>query len=267
METGLENRTVIVTGGASNIGRGITLAFVKERSNVVIADMDEEQSRRVIQHVEGSGGRAVFVKTDVTEWDSVQKLVSDAIRYFKAVHVLVNNVGGGQKTLSTFAEKPREEWDRELRLNYLSAANCMRAVLPHMIEQKYGKIVNIASDAARAPEYSSAFYGGCKAAVVGLSRTVALEVGRHGINVNVVCPSLTFPENPEVEVGELSGHSDPGVKEWYKSDKVQKIIKSYPLGRLGRPQDIANAVVFLSSDAAGFITGQTLSVNGGHLMV
>lgn len=265
MNLGLENKTAIVTGGASNIGRGITLAFAKEGSNVVIADMDEKQSNKVIQQAKGLGGHAIFIKTDVTEWDSVHNMVKRTLEEFNAIHVLVNNVGG--QKLSPFAEKPREEWDNEIKLNYLSAANCMRIVLPLMIEQKYGKIVNIASDAARAPEHSSAFYAGCKAAVVGLSRTVALEVGRYGINVNVVCPSLTFPENPEEEVGELSGHSDSAVKEWYKPEKIQKIVKSYPLGRLGRPQDIANAVVFLSSDAAEFITGQTLSVNGGYLMI
>ena len=94
-----------------------------------------------------------------------------------------------------------------------------------------------------------------------------MEVGRYGITVNVVCPTLTFPEHPEDEVGERSGHNDPAVREWYASDKIKKIIKSYPLGRLGRPEDVANAVVFLSSDAASFITGQTLSVNGGHLII
>ncbi len=228
MKLGLKNKTVIVTGGASNIGRGITLAFAEEGSNVVIAARDERQGGKVVQQAQALGGNAIFVKSDVTQWDSVQNLVEKTLAEFKAVHVLVNNVGGGTG-FSTFAAKPREEWDEEIEVNFLSTAKCMRTVLPHMIEQRYGKVVNIASDAARAPDYGSAFYGGCKAAVIALSKTVALEVGRYGINVNVVCPSLTMPENPEEDVGEGSMHSSSIIKEWYTPEKFQKIIPEHAM--------------------------------------
>ena len=265
MDLGLANKTVIVTGGASNIGRGIVLAFAKEKSNVVIADIDEPQAKKVAEVVKSLGGKPMPIVCDVGDWDSVQSMVKKVLNEFKTIDVLVNNVGWTIDRL--FIEKPREEWEREIKLNYWSVINCSRAVLDHMIERKYGKIVSVASDAGRMGEYREAVYGGCKGAVISLSKAIAREIGRYNININVVCPGATAPTNFEEEVGAGSMWSSPEAKMMVSPEIMEKMAKGYPLRRIGKSEDVANAVVFLASDAASFITGQTLSVSGGYTMM
>lgn len=268
MDLGLAGKTVIVTGGGSNIGRSIFLSFAKEGANLVNAEIDDKAGQKVVDEVNGlvGKGRAVFIKTDVTNWDSVQEMVKKTLDGFGKIDVLNNVVGWTFDRL--FIEKPREEWEKEINLNFWSVINCVRAVVDHMIEQKYGKIVSIGSDAGRIGEFREAVYGGCKAGVIALSKSLARELGRNNININVVCPGFTAPESPEL-AGELSmfGPSGFGHVIFDRPEVKQQMAKAYPLQRLATAQDVANAVIFLASDAASFITGQTLSVSGGYTMM
>ncbi len=264
MELGLEGKTVIVTGGGSNIGRAITFAFAREKCNVVIADIDEEQGKRVAEEATAMGGKAIAIRTDVTEYDSVEAMVKKTLEEFGQIDVLVNNAGWVANKL--FLKKPREEWDKEIKINYLGVVNCTRAVLDHFVERKAGKIVNIASDSGRVGEPREAVYSGTKGAVIAFSKAIAKEMGRYGINVNSVCPGATVPEKPGT-AGKHSMWAGDVTVAMIPPDIKEKMISNYPLGRLGKPEDTANAAVFLASDAAAFITGQTLSVSGGFSMV
>jgi 2-hydroxycyclohexanecarboxyl-CoA dehydrogenase len=263
MDLNLTSKTVIVTGGGSNIGRAIVLAFAGEKSNIVIADIDEAQSRKVSKEAASLGGKAVPVRTDVTSYDSVAAMVKRTIEEFGKPDVLVNSVGWTMDRL--FIEKPRSEWEKEVDINLWGVLNCIRAVLDHMIERKYGKIISIGSDAGRMGEYREAVYAACKGGVMAMSKSLAREVGRYGINVNVVCPGVTVPENPDY-AGDFSMWKGP-MAQVFTPEAQEKAAKAYPLRRLGKPEDIANVVVFLASDAASFITGQTISVSGGYTMM
>ena len=263
MDLNLTGKTVIVTGGGSNIGRAIVLAFAKENANVVIADIDQVQGKKVAREAASLGGKAVVVKTDVTDYDSVVVMVKRTMDEFGRLDVLVNNVGWTLDRL--FIEKPREEWEREVNINFWGVLNCTRAVLDHMIERKYGKIISIGSDAGRMGEYREAVYAACKGGIIAMSKSLARELGRYGINVNVVCPGVTVPQSPEF-AGEMSMWKGP-MAQVFTPEAQEKAAKAYPLRRLGKPEDVAGAVVFLASDAASFITGQTISVSGGYTMM
>jgi 2-hydroxycyclohexanecarboxyl-CoA dehydrogenase len=264
MDLELAGKTVIVTGGASNIGRAIALTFAREGSNVVIADIDEGQANKVASEANtlGGGGRTIVVRTDVTDYQEVEAMVGRASDEFGRIHVLVNNVGWVLDRL--FLEQPHEDWEKTVNINLWSVIYCMRAVLPQMVENGYGRIVSISSEAGRVGEYREAVYGACKAGVIGLTKSLAREVGRYGITLNAVCPAVTVPRG-EDEIGE---HSLWKVGlQLFTPEAQEKAKRLYPLRRLGKAEDTANAVVFLASDAASFITGQSLSVGGGFTMI
>ena len=263
MDLNLAGKTVIVTGGGSNIGRAIVLAFASEKCNVVIADIDEAQGQKTAKEAFSLGGKVIAIKTDVTSLDSVTAMVKRIIEEFGKLDILVNNAGWTLDRL--FIEKSRSELEKEVNINFWGVLNCTRAVLEHMIERKYGKIISIGSDAGRMGEYREAVYAACKGGVIALSKSLARELGRYGININVVCPGVTVPENPEY-AGELSMWKGP-MAQVFTTEAQEKAAKAYPLRRLGKPEDIANVVVFLASDAASFITGQTISVSGGYTMM
>jgi 2-hydroxycyclohexanecarboxyl-CoA dehydrogenase len=264
MDLELAGKTVIVTGGGSNIGRAIALTFAREGANVVIADIDEGQANKVASEANtlGGGGKTIVVRTDVTDYQEVEAMVGRASDEFGRIHVLVNNVGWVLDRL--FLEQPHEDWEKTVNINLWSVIYCMRAVLPQMVENGYGRIVSISSEAGRVGEYREAVYGACKAGVIGLTKSLAREVGRYGITLNAVCPAVTVPR-AEDEIGE---HSLWKVGLQLFTPEVQEKAKRlYPLRRLGEAEDTANAVVFLASDAASFITGQSLSVSGGFTMI
>ncbi|MGH7966189.1 MAG: SDR family NAD(P)-dependent oxidoreductase [Candidatus Binatia bacterium] len=264
MELGLAGKTVIVTGGGSNIGRGISLTFARERVNLVIADIDEGQAQKTASNAEELGAKILVIKTDVSNWDHVQATVQKTLDTFGHLDVLVNNVGWTVERL--FIEKPRAEWEREIQLNLWGMINCTRAALDPMIAQKKGAIVSIGSDAGRMGEFREGVYAACKGGIIALTKTLAREVGRNGIRLNVVCPGTTMPSAAE-EIGETSMWAGSFGQGWNTPEMRERIAKAYPLRRIGRPEDVANAVVFLASDAASFITGQTLSVSGGYTMM
>jgi len=263
MELGLAGKTVIVTGGASNVGRGIVLAFAREDSNVVIADIDEVQGEKTADLARKQGGKVVVVKTDVTSPEQCQAMVSRTLDEFGRLDILVNCVGWIYDRL--FIEKPREEWVKEVDTNYWSVINCVRAVIDHMIAQKSGKIISLASDAGKIGEYREVVYAGAKGAVIAFSKSLAREVGRYGLNINVVCLGTVPPASDE-EIGSESMWQSGGLFYKMTPEVKEKMAKAYPLRRLGRAEDVASAVLFLASDAASWITGQAISVDGGYAM-
>ncbi len=232
---------------------------------MVNAEIDEKQAQEVVEEVNSLGGQATLIKAGVTNWDSVQAMVGKTLERFGKVDVLVNNVGGAA-SVGLLVDKPREECEKDVNLNFWSVVNCTKAVAGHMIERRRGRVVNMGSVSGQSGLAGSnvSLYGGAKAAVISLSKSLAWELGGYGITINVVCPGMTLPETLE-NVGEESVW-----KKWawdvYTPEMQEAAAKSVPLQRLGSAQDVANMVVFLASDCASYVTGQSVSVSGGHTM-
>lgn len=264
MDLGLGGKSVIVTGGGSNIGRGIVLGFAAEGANITIGDIDLEQAQKTAELAMARGaGATQVVKTDVTQLDQVQAMFKAAADAFGGVDVLVNNVGWDK--LMFFTQTEPELWRKLIDINYLGVLNCTKTALDLMVPRNGGSIVSISSDASRQGEPREAVYGGLKAAVNSFMKTIAKENGRYGVRCNVVCPGVTIPATAD-EVGGASMWVDVGSM--FTPEQIEKVAKALPLRKVGRPEDVANAVVFLASaKAAGHVTGQVLSVSGGYSMI
>ncbi|HEX2890294.1 SDR family oxidoreductase [Vineibacter terrae] len=263
MDLGLSGKSVIVTGGGSNIGRAVALGFAREGADITIGELDAGQGEAVAQEARRLGAAgAQAVATDVTDMAQVQRLVDAALQRCGKLDVLVNCVGWDQ--LMFFTQTTPDFWEKIVRINYFSVLNCTRAVLEPMIKAGSGAIVSLSSDASRQGEPREAVYGGIKAGINAFMKTIARENGRYGIRCNVVCPGVTIPETD----GEVSQHSMWARKgAMFTDEQLEKVAKALPLRRIGRPNDVANAVLFLASDAASYVTGQVLSVSGGYSMV
>ena len=264
MDLDLKGKSIVVTGGGSNIGRAIVLGFAAEGAHITIGDVDTAQAGKTAEFATKLGAASVqVVKTDVTQLDQVQAMFRCATDRCGTVDVLVNNVGWDN--LMFFTQTTPEFWRKVIDINYVGVLNCTKTALDLMIKQNSGAIVSISSDASRQGEPREAVYGGVKAAVNAFMKTIARENGRYGIRCNVVCPGVTIPATSD-EVGGNSMWSN--VDSMFTPDQLDKIAKSLPLRKVGRPQDIANSVVFLSSNkVAGHVTGQVLSVSGGYSMI
>ncbi|OGO05823.1 MAG: hypothetical protein A2Y60_06080 [Chloroflexi bacterium RBG_13_54_9] len=261
-----KGKTVIVTGAGSNIGRGIFLGFAKEGANVVNAEIDEKQAKKVVAEAAalGAGGKSIFIKTDVTDRDSVQAMVKKTIDEFGRIDVLVNNAGTA--LYGSFFKKRIEDLEYEMKICYWSQIYCIKAVVQNMIDGKQGGcIINIGSDVALVGGYQFVGYSAAKGAVCAMTRSLAMELGPFGIRVNCVSPSLTVPESIE-HVGDGSGWKVSLTGD-YGPERQEIERKKVPLGRLGYPYDIANVCVFLASDYASYVHGQVISVNGGRVML
>jgi len=266
MDLGLAGKTAIVTGGASTIGKAISEGLAAEGANVVIADVDEKQAQRVVAKLqETSSGKVMSVKTDVGDRAEVEAMTMLALETFGKVDILINNAGWTNNAL--FVNKSFEDFEKEIAINLWGPIYCIRAVAPSMIEQRYGKIITIGSDAGRVGEYNEAVYGACKGGVITLSKALAREFGKHQLNVNVVCPGLTLPENPE-DAGENSlWHADSHQSSIFRNEEtMKKVVRHYPLRRAAVPADIVPIVLLLASDQTSYVTGQTISVSGGYAM-
>ena len=249
----LTERVAIVTGGASGIGRAIAQALGAEGARVAILDLNEAGARETAEALRAAGGEASAIRSDVTAGREVEAAVATVVSRYGAIHILVNNAGWDRPI--PFLETDEAFWDKILALNLKAYFHMARVVLPHMIRQGGGKVVAIASDAGRVGSTGEAVYSAAKGGVIAFTKTLAREMARHRINVNCVCPGPS--DTPLFQTEFAAGK--PGL-----GDALRKAI---PWGRLGTPEDVAGAVVFLASDEAGFITGQTLSVSGGLTMV
>jgi 2-hydroxycyclohexanecarboxyl-CoA dehydrogenase len=245
----LADRVAIVTGAASGIGRAIALAMGREGARVALFDLDAEGAAAVAGEI---GAAAHAWRVDVADAARVDAAVTEVATRWGTVHVLVNCAGWDRPM--RFVETTPDFWDRILAINLKGPIACTHAVLPLMIKQEYGKIVSIASDAGRVGSTGEAVYSAAKGGIIAFTKTIARETARHRINVNCVCPG---PSDTPLFQKEFAGPS-PKLAE-----SLKRVI---PWGRLGVPDDVAPAVVFLSSDDAGYITGQTLSVSGGLTM-
>lgn len=264
MDLGYKGKAVIVTGGSSNINRGNVLAFAREGANVVCADIDEKAGQRVVGEANalGGAGKCIFIKTDVTSQDSVNALVQQTVKEFGKLDVLINGVGWQESPWRLFMEQDKKTWEKMIALNLYSVIYGTKAALEVMIPKKYGKIINIGSEAGRLGEFRQTFYSACKGGVIAFTKAVAKEVGRYSININCICPAGVIPEKAE-HASELS--MTQGVTQENMPEEMKKMqVKMYPIGRMAVAQDVANTVLFVCSDAASFIHGQTISVNGGY---
>lgn len=273
MDTGLHNKAVIVTGGASNVGRGIVLAFAREGARIAILDVDERQGGFTADDARAlDASETLVIKCDVTRPDEVAQAIEATAGRFGTVDVLVNNVGWPDET--PLLSQTAGMVDREIALNVRGMINCIQAVLPIMIGKGTGSIVNIGSEAGLKGDPDHIVYSACKGAVAAMTRALARNVGKYGIRVNCVAPHVVMPTDPETEAGEGSmfhlekGQYGQNIASILASSEIrQAIISDHALSRLGKASDIGAAVVFLASDlTAGYITGQTLSVNGGDFM-
>jgi len=245
----LVDKVAIVTGAGRGIGKAIAIALAREGANVVVNDIDIQTAEEVVKEIKSLGWKALAIQVDVSDSKEVNQMVQSALKKFKRIDILVNNAAIIRR--GTIENLSEEDWNKVIDVNLKGAFNCMKAVAGIMKKQRYGKIVNISSIAGKVGDLASApCYGASKAGMICLAKSLARELAAYNINVNVVAPHAIKTDMS---------------KEW-SEEKRKNIIANIPLGRMGEPEDIAEAVVFLVSDKAKFITGEVLDVNGGYLM-
>ena len=247
-------RTVVVTGGGGGIGGATCRRFAAEGARVAVFDINLDAATSVADAIVAAGGQAAAFACDITDRASVDAAVAAAEAQLGPIAVLVNNAGWD--VFRAFTKTEPAQWDKLIAINLTGALHMLHAVLPGMAERRYGRIVNVASDAARGGSSGEAVYAACKGGLVALSKTLAREHARQGITVNVVCPG---PTETALLAGVVEGARDP-------AKLLEAFRSAIPLGRLGQPDDLASAIVFFGSDDAAFITGQVISVSGGLTM-
>lgn len=244
----LTGKKAIITGAGQGIGHGIALKMAHEGADVVVAEMNPDTGTQTAREISDLGRKALYVKVDVADRQNVQSLVEQVLNAWGRVDVLVNNAGFDRP--ATLLNVKGEDWDAVLGVHLKGTLNCIQVVAPHMIENRYGKIINLSSVWGKIGAVSEISYTAAKAGLIGLTKSVARELGRHQINVNVVLPGLiltpTIAKMPE---------------------KYQNmIIEETPLRRIGQPEEVGSVVAFLASDEASFVTGAVVEVSGGWNM-
>lgn len=248
-------RTIIVTGGGGGIGGATARRFAAQGGRVAVYDRDFAAAARTASDIVASGGVARTYACDITDRGAVEAAVAATEAELGPVAVLVNNAGWD--VFRPFLQTSPEDWQRLIAINLVGALHMHHVVLPLMVARKSGRVVNIASDAARVGSSGEAVYAACKAGLVALSKTLAREHARDGITLNVVCPG---PTETALFEDYKKGAGNP-------EKLVEAFRRSIPLGRIGQPEDMAGAILFFASDAAAYVTGQVLSVSGGLSMV
>jgi len=249
----VEGKVALVTGGASGIGRATALTFAREGAKLIIADLNEDGGHQTVHMITEQGGDATFVHVDVTQAQAVEALISKAVETYGRLDCAHNNAGIGSRPRVLLHELAEESWDRVIDINLKGVWLCMKYEIIQMLTQGGGTIVNTASIMGLVGSWSrSGAYNASKHGVVGLTKTAALEYATSGIRVNAVCPGYIrtplleslLTNQPEMEA---------------------QIVARHPVGRMGKPEEIAEAVVWLCSDAASFVTGHTMTVDGGYV--
>lgn len=249
-----QDQTVVITGGGGGIGGATCRRFAGEGARVAVLDLDPDAAGRVAAQIRAEGGSAEAIRCDITDRASVDAAVSATESKLGPIDVLVNNAGWD--VFKPFVKTEPAQWERLIAINLVGALHMHHAVLPGMVARNRGRIVNVASDAARVGSSGEAVYAACKGGLVSFSKTLAREHARHGITVNVVCPGPT-------DTALLATVTDAAAN----PEKLREAFaRAIPLGRLGRPEDLPGAILYFASEDAGFVTGQVLSVSGGLTM-
>ncbi len=245
----LQGKVSIVTGAAQGIGRTIAEALARDGADVAVADLDPGRSQETTDIIGKLGRRVLNLKVNVADWNDVKQMTDQVLKEWGTIDILVNNAGVTRDGL--LVRMKEEDWNLVLQVNLNGTFHCTKAVLQPMAKQRAGRIINIASVVGVMGNAGQANYAASKAAVIGFTKTVAREYASRMVTVNAVAP----------------GFIDTAMTQGLPAEVKESLLKQVPLGRLGQPSDVAEAVRFLASDAAGYITGHVLHVNGGMLMV
>lgn len=248
----MRGQIAFVTGSGSGIGREIARTLSAKGAKIVVAEINMEKAEETVSIVEKENGEAAAVYCDVTTLESVEEAVDEAVNKYGTIDILVNNAGWDK--VEPFLKSEPSTWKIIVDINLMGQIHTCKAVLPHMIENGAGKVVNIASDSGRVGSSGEAVYSAAKGGIISLTKTLAREMARHKLNVNCIAPG---PSNTPL-IEEIGSYNE-GI--------VKALEKAIPFRRLAEAQDIANAVAYFASPEADYITGQTLSVNGGLTMV
>ena len=243
----LTEKVAIITGAGSGLGRTMAFKLAQSGAKLVVNDVNAENGEDTVRTIQDQGGTAVVVPADISKYNGAQMLAKRAVSAFGKIDILVNNAGITRDKLLQDLEE--NDWDAVLDINLKGAFNCCKFVTPHMISQKYGKIVNISSR-AHLGNPGQTNYSASKAGIIGFTRSLAMELGRYNINVNAIAPGMIDTE---------------GLQSHPKYDMIiERALKITPLKRIGKPEDVANLVHFLVSDASSYITGEVIHITGGR---
>ncbi len=250
----LEDKVALVTGAGSGIGRASALAFAREGARVVVADVAAPSGEETVRLIKESGGEAFFMKTDISKAADVKALIETTVQTYGRLDCAHNNAGI-EGIVAQAAEYPEEMWRRVLSINLKGPWLCMKYEIPQMLQQGGGAIVNTASTLGVVGIPGLAAYAASKGGVVGLTRTAAVEYAPSGIRINAIMPGVTRTPMMDRQMGENAHLAEP------------QYISLHPIGRLGRPEEIAESVVWLCSDKASFVVGHAMAVDGGYLAI
>ncbi len=247
-----KNKTVLITGSGSGIGRSTALLYAEKGANVVVSDINEKGGNETVDLIIKNNGNAIFIKADVAQYEEVENLMNETVKQFGSIDIAVNNAGIGGKALAKTHVHPFDDWDDVIAVNQTGVFYCMKLEIQQMLKQRGGNIINISSIAGLRGLSNNLAYVASKHAVVGMTKTAALEYARKNIRVNAICPVFTHSALFQQLLDSKEGLGE-------------KLMRGIPLGRFGQPEEIGQAIMWLSSDESKFITGHALPVDGGMM--